>query len=49
LFGRQPDLGGNRFRGEVVGINLVLAQLVADSHLIEQARGICFLSRFHDV
>ncbi len=49
LLRRQTDLGGNCFRGEVVGIYIVLAQFVADSQPIEQARGVSFLSRFHVV
>src|SRR5207302_11107535 len=47
LLRRQTDLGRNRFRSEVVGIHLVLAQFVADSLPVEQPRGVCLLSRFH--
>ncbi len=47
LLRRQSDFGGNGFRGEVVGIDLVLTQLVVDSHLVEESRGICLLSLFH--
>jgi hypothetical protein len=35
LFRRQTDLGRNRFRGEIIGVHLVLTQFVVDSHLIE--------------
>src|ERR1700674_1090264 len=44
---RKADLGGDCFRGEVLGIYLVLTQFVSDSHLVEQPRRICLLSRLH--
>jgi hypothetical protein len=47
LLRRQTDLGGNRLRGEVFGIDLILAEFVVDSHLVEEPRGICLLSLFH--
>jgi putative membrane protein len=47
LLRRQTNLGRNRFRSKIVGIDLVLAQLVVDSHLVEQPRRVCLLSRFH--
>jgi len=40
LLGRQSDFGGDGFGGQVVGIDLVFAQLIANAVLIEQARGV---------
>ncbi len=40
FFGGQPDLSRHVFSGEVVRINLVLADLVAYSEPVQQARGV---------
>ena len=42
LLRRQRDFGGHRLRREIVGINVVLPQLVANPQLVEQSRSICF-------
>jgi hypothetical protein len=41
LLGRQADHAGDGFGGEVVGIDLVLAQLVADAKAIQPPHGVC--------
>ena len=46
LLRRQSNLECNRFRGEVVGIHFVFAQLVTDSQPIKQAGRVRF--RWHD-
>ena len=40
LFQRHADLGGDRLGREIVGIDLVFAQLVRDPQAIEEAGGV---------
>jgi len=40
---RQVDVGSNRFGGEILKIQLILAQFVGDSYLIQKTRGIGLL------
>src|SRR5215469_7188928 len=42
LFWWQSDLGSNRFSREIVWIDLVLAQFISDSHLIQKTGSVGF-------
>ena len=40
LFRGQVDFRGDSFRREILGIDFVLAQLIANRELIEEANGV---------
>lgn len=39
----KTDLDSNHFGSKILGARFILAQFVTDSHLIQEASGVCLL------